>query len=693
MTQFQFIPFGYGPRSCIGMRLALLEAKIAIVAVLKMFRFLVGEKTKLEDNLGAKGLLVPTELWSQSSTSSQSPSQGGSTSGPRSERSEASPGVGSLPTCNYCKKKGHVIGECLKLKKKKELKSQACASVRNDRKALDSICSDTPEIQGSKSSSDDFVEDHYKPFLSQGFVSLSDSSEALPVQILRDTGAAQTLLLEGSLPLSEHTFTGRSVLLQGVEQGVIDVPLHKIYLKSDLITGPVIVGVRPTLLVQGVSLLLGNDLAGGKVVADPIVCEKITSDVVSDDKDDDLYPACAVTRAMARNRLKEAESTSALNEDHPSENIDLSDTFMSTIDDSVPETSVPLHVDKSPTVPGDDSHPPLDSDTDALRHGMTIKEILSNALIFFFAGYETTAATLSFLSFELAHSPDIQDKLYQEVMKNVGEEEADYENVSNLPYLDMCINETLRKYPPAIRCMGGYTMDVIASTAFGINVNSNKNPQDPFVDNASRFVANEITSWKVFVIRMTFKEILANALIFFFAGYETTAATLSFLSYELAHNQDIQDKLYKEIMENIGEEEPGYDNVSKLPYLEMCINETLRKYPPAFRVDRICTRDTELLDFKIPRGMIVTVPIYAIHHSPDLWEDPETYDPNRFLPENKATMTQFQFIPFGYGPRNCIGMRLALLEAKIAAVAVLKKFRFLVGDKTKVYYKYTIEMH
>ncbi|KAK3084591.1 hypothetical protein FSP39_015997 [Pinctada imbricata] len=144
---------------------------------------------------------------SQSSISSQSPSQGGSTSGPRSERSEASPGVGSLPTCNYCKKKGHVIGECLKRKKKKELKSQACASVRNDRKALDSICSDTPEIQGFKSSSDDFVEDHYKPFLSQGFVSLSDSSEALPVQILRDIGAAQTLLLEGSLPLSEHTFT------------------------------------------------------------------------------------------------------------------------------------------------------------------------------------------------------------------------------------------------------------------------------------------------------------------------------------------------------------------------------------------------------------------------------------------------------------------------------------------------------
>ena len=229
---------------------------------------------------------------SQSSIGSQQPLQSGSTPGARSERSKAPQGVGSLPTCNYCKKKGHVIGECWKFKRKNELKPQACASVRNDKKALDSICSDTPDIQGSKSSSVDFMEDHYKPFLSQGFVSLSDSSEALPVQILRDTGAVQTLLLEGLLPLSEHTFTGRSVLLQGVELGVIDVPLHKIYLKSDLITGPVIVGVRPTMSVQGVSLLLGNDLAGGKVVADSIVCAKITSDVASGDEDDDLYPAC-----------------------------------------------------------------------------------------------------------------------------------------------------------------------------------------------------------------------------------------------------------------------------------------------------------------------------------------------------------------------------------------------------------------
>jgi hypothetical protein len=142
----------------------------------------------------------------------------------------------------------------------------------------------------------------YKPFLSQGFVSINGSSDVKPVQILRNTGAAQSLLLEGVLPLSECTSTDKSVLLQGLELGVIDVHLHRIYLKSDLITGPVIVDVRPTLPVQGVSLLLGNDLAGGKVVPDPIVCEKLTSDLASNDESDDLYPACSVIELMTRKK-------------------------------------------------------------------------------------------------------------------------------------------------------------------------------------------------------------------------------------------------------------------------------------------------------------------------------------------------------------------------------------------------------
>ncbi|KAJ8025597.1 hypothetical protein HOLleu_33193 [Holothuria leucospilota] len=117
------------------------------------------------------------------------------------------------------------------------------------------------------------------------------------------TGATQSLLLDGVLPLSDSTSTGANVLIQGVECGFISVPLHKINLKSDLVSGSVIVGVRPTLPVKGISLLLGNDLAGGKVVANAILtdkpCEYNNTEQVEKEFPN-LFPACAVTRAMSQ---------------------------------------------------------------------------------------------------------------------------------------------------------------------------------------------------------------------------------------------------------------------------------------------------------------------------------------------------------------------------------------------------------
>lgn len=111
-----------------------------------------------------------SDLESQSFTSSQSSPQGGSRSGPG--RFEGSSGIESLPTCSYCKRKGHLIRECLKLKRKNDIDKHqplACAAVRDDQGTLVSFCSDTPEVQGSKSSSTDSIKD-YKPYLSQGSV-------------------------------------------------------------------------------------------------------------------------------------------------------------------------------------------------------------------------------------------------------------------------------------------------------------------------------------------------------------------------------------------------------------------------------------------------------------------------------------------------------------------------------------------
>ena len=148
----------------------------------------------------------------------------------------------------------------------------------------------------------------YEPFLSDGFVLLnSDYALSTPIKILRDTGASQSLILADTLPFSEKTSSGTSVLIQGVECGFVDVPLHNIYLSSDLVTGLVAVGIRPSLPFKGVHLLLGNDLAGDKVVVNPLLTTMPCIDQPPDPIEQeipDLYPSCAVTRAMAKKAKK-----------------------------------------------------------------------------------------------------------------------------------------------------------------------------------------------------------------------------------------------------------------------------------------------------------------------------------------------------------------------------------------------------
>ena len=140
----------------------------------------------------------------------------------------------------------------------------------------------------------------YEPFLSDGFVSLnSDFAQSTPITILRDTGASQSLIMADTLPFSEKTSSGTSVLIHGV-------PLHNIYLSSDLVNCPVAVGFRQTLAFKCVHLLLGNDLAGDKVVVNPLVTDTPCMDQSPDPIEQelpDLYPSCAVTRATAKKAM------------------------------------------------------------------------------------------------------------------------------------------------------------------------------------------------------------------------------------------------------------------------------------------------------------------------------------------------------------------------------------------------------
>ncbi|CAG2176855.1 unnamed protein product, partial [Oppiella nova] len=178
---------------------------------------------------------------------------------------------------------------------------------------------------------------------------------------------------------------------------------------------------------------------------------------------------------------------------------------------------------------------------------------------------------------------------------------------------------------------------------------------------------------------LTEDEILAQCFLFFFAGYETSLNTLSFCTYELALNPSLQDRLYEETKEAFNEKgEMDYEVLSRLPFIDALLSETLRHYSVALRLKREAMEDVMLgnTGVKIEKGMIVEIPIYAIHHDPDHYPDPFTFNPDRFMPENRGHIKPYTYLPFGSGPRNCIGMQFALLEAKLALAKISQKFRF-----------------
>ena len=199
----------------------------------------------------------------------------------------------SGPTCFYCKKRGHVMAECRALEKKNQ------RLLKPDLVVGQQTCSSGHRPPNHKV--DDDVANLYAPFLSHGSVSLVGQSAKLSIKMLRDTGATQTLILDSILPFSNESFTGKSVLLQGIELGTVQVPLHNLELSSEIVSGSVVVGLRPSLPVPGVSLILGNDIDGGKVEANPCVSDTPSSDV-SDPAEavTNSFPCCAVTHAMAK---------------------------------------------------------------------------------------------------------------------------------------------------------------------------------------------------------------------------------------------------------------------------------------------------------------------------------------------------------------------------------------------------------
>ncbi|XP_047416579.1 thromboxane-A synthase isoform X3 [Sciurus carolinensis] len=185
---------------------------------------------------------------------------------------------------------------------------------------------------------------------------------------------------------------------------------------------------------------------------------------------------------------------------------------------------------------------------------------------------------------------------------------------------------------------------------------------------------------------LTVDEIAGQAVLFLIAGYEMVANTLSFATYLLATHPDCQQRLLREV--DLFKEKhraPGYRSLQEgLPYLDMVIAETLRMYPPAFRFTREAAQDCKVLGQRIPAGAVLETAVGALHHDPEYWPHPETFDPERFTAEAQQQRQPFTYLPFGAGPRSCLGVRLGLLEVKLTLLRVLSEFRFEACSETQV---------
>ncbi|NXS10020.1 CP3AC protein, partial [Neodrepanis coruscans] len=303
---------------------------------------------------------------------------------------------------------------------------------------------------------------------------------------------------------------------------------------------------------------------------------------------------------------------------------------------------------------------------------------------------------------------------------------------------------------------GAYSMDVVASTSFSVNVDSMSNPNDPFVTNIKKFLQFSFLSpFFLFLVLFPFvvpvlekmkvtllpaevmdffkdiftkmkkerekgsstdrvdflqlmiesqnsdggsksaeanldktlsdEEILAQSLIFIFAGYETTSSTLSYIAYNLATHPDVQQRLQDEVDANLpNKATPTYSAITQMEYLDMVVNECIRLYPAGGRIERVCKETVELNGVTIPKGMVVTIPAFVLHRDPEYWPEPDEFRPERFSKENKERIDPYTFLPFGAGPRNCIGMRFALLVVKVAVVVLLQNFYFKTCKDTPI---------
>jgi cytochrome P450 len=159
------------------------------------------------------------------------------------------------------------------------------------------------------------------------------------------------------------------------------------------------------------------------------------------------------------------------------------------------------------------------------------------------------------------------------------------------------------------------------------------------------------------------------------AGHETTASTLSWTWYLLDRHPEVARRMHAEATEVLGDRKPGHDDLSRLTYTTMVIQEAMRLYPPVWGLPRQATSADDIGGYRVPAGADVMICPYTLHRHPAFWPEPDRFDPERFSAEAAGPAHRYAYIPFGAGPRVCVGSHLGMMEATLVAAMVARRFR------------------
>ncbi len=171
------------------------------------------------------------------------------------------------------------------------------------------------------------------------------------------------------------------------------------------------------------------------------------------------------------------------------------------------------------------------------------------------------------------------------------------------------------------------------------------------------------------------KQIRDEVLTLLIAGHETTALLMTWLFYCLGSNPDVEAQLHDEVARALNGRLPTFEDIPKLVYTRQVVDETMRVFPPAYALSRAGNSADVVGGYTVQPNSIITLSPYITHRLPEFWRDPDVFDPERFTPANNAARHRFAYIPFGAGPRQCIGNGFALTEGVLLAAAIAQRFR------------------